>query len=546
MLKEITINNFAIIKQMNISFDSGLSVITGQTGAGKSIVIDAIEQLLGSRTSKDKIANNSEYAYIEGVFDVNDQIKKILIENNVFFDDDYLFISKNIKSDGKSQIKINNKMVTNEIIKNLSKELIEIHSQNSTYELLQQTNQQQYIDSFFNDQENIILDNYILTFNEYTKALKEKSNLLNQTIDSDLLSFYQEQLKVIDDNLLSEQEVEELEAQEKYYKEFKNINDLLNETISLINDDYIYNINRVSENLTNLSVFDEELNKYVTKTNDIYYELKELSNVLLNKSNNLFYDEDENEKIREQLFNFQKLMKKYSYSYETILENKESLINKIDLINNSDTILNQLENKIKENKQKIEDYAIQLNNIRKKYIDYIEVEILKYLKQLYLKDADFKIQLEECELYSLGNTKVNFMFNANIGSQLRLLKDVASGGELSRLMLALKIIKIDDNKTYIFDEVDTGVSGEVADSIGKLLKQLSKKNNVIAITHLPQVARYADNHLYIEKALDDNFMSSNAFYLNREERVNKIALMLSGDKVSDLALKHAKELLDNE
>lgn len=546
MLKEITINNFAIIKQMNISFDSGLSVITGQTGAGKSIVIDAIEQLLGSRTSKDKIANNSEHAYIEGVFDVNDQIKKILIENNVFFDDDYLFISKNIKSDGKTQIKINNKMVTNEIIKNLSKELIEIHSQNSTYELLQQTSQQQYIDSFFNDQENIILDNYILTFNEYTKALKEKSNLLNQTIDSDLLSFYQEQLKVIDDNLLSEQEVEELEAQEKYYKEFKNINDLLNETISLINDDYIYNINRVSENLTNLSIFDEELNKYVTKTNDIYYELKEVSNVLLNKSNNLFYDEDENEKIREQLFNFQKLMKKYSYSYETILENKESLINKIDLINNSDTILNQLENKIKENKQKIEDYAIQLNNIRKKYIDYIEVEILKYLKQLYLKDADFKIQLEECELYSLGNTKVNFMFNANIGSQLRLLKDVASGGELSRLMLALKIIKIDDNKTYIFDEVDTGVSGEVADSIGKLLKQLSKKNNVIAITHLPQVARYADNHLYIEKALDDNFMSSNAFYLNREERVNKIALMLSGDKVSDLALKHAKELLDNE
>lgn len=546
MLKEITINNFAIIKQMNISFDSGLSVITGQTGAGKSIVIDAIEQLLGSRTSKDKIANNSEYAYIEGVFDVNDQIKKILIENNVFFDDDYLFISKNIKSDGKTQIKINNKMVTNEIIKNLSKELIEIHSQNSTYELLQQTSQQQYIDSFFNDQENIILDNYILTFNEYTKALKEKSNLLNQTIDSDLLSFYQEQLKVIDDNLLSEQEVEELEAQEKYYKEFKNINDLLNETISLINDDYIYNINRVSENLTNLSVFDEELNKYAAKTTDIYYELKELSNVLLNKSNNLFYDEDENEKIREQLFNFQKLMKKYSYSYETILENKESLINKIDLINNSDTILNQLEDKIKENKQKIEDYAIQLNNIRKKYIDYVEVEILKYLKQLYLKDADFKIQLEECELYSLGNTKVNFMFNANIGSQLRLLKDVASGGELSRLMLALKIIKIDDNKTYIFDEVDTGVSGEVADSIGKLLKQLSKKNNVIAITHLPQVARYADNHLYIEKALDDNFMSSNAFYLNRVERVNKIALMLSGEKVSDLALKHAKELLDNE
>lgn len=546
MLKEITINNFAIIKQMNISFESGLSVITGQTGAGKSIVIDAIEQLLGSRTTKAKIANNSDFAYIEGVFDINDIIKTILVENNIFFEDDYLFISKNIKSDGKTQLKINNKLVTNELIKLISNELIEIHSQNAAYELLIQTNQQKYIDSFFNFEEINLLNKYQNVYYDYIKNLKDKDSLLSETIDSDLILFYKNQLQEIENNLLSEEEVVELERQENYFKEFEKINYLLNDSINLVNDEYLSKLNKLSTNLRDLSVLDEKYNDLIIKTNDIYYDLQEINKTISIKLNELYFDENEYEKIKDKLYNYNKLIKKHSYSHESVIAKLEDLNKKIDLINNSDSILKNLDKMIVENKEKLSIYASEINDIRRKYIKTIELDIHNYLKQLYLNDAEFKIVLEECDYTNIGNTKANFMFNANIGSQLKLLKDVASGGELSRLMLALKIIKIDKDKTYIFDEVDTGVSGEVADSIGKLLKKLSKNNNVIAITHLAQVARYADNHLYIEKALNDDFMSSNAFYLDKNSRINKIAMMLSGDKISDLAIEHAKELLDYE
>lgn len=546
MLKEININNFAIIKQMNIDFEPGMTIITGQTGAGKSIVIDAIEQLLGSRTIKDKIATNSDFAYIEGVFEYNEVIKEILIANDLYFEDDFLFISKKIKSDGKTQLKINNRLVTNELVKLIGSELIEIHSQNESYELLNQANQQSYLDSFFNEEESNIYQEYIIEYYNYKKLKKEKADLMKDSVDSDLLSFYQEQLKEIDTYLLAEDQVNNLETQENYYKEYEKVNNLLNDTNNLLSDKYLDTLNIVSNNLDSLSNIDEKYQNISTKITDIYFELKDINNNLIDDLKKLFYDEDEYEIIKEKLYNHQRLLKKYSYSYEDIVNKKETLLKNINYILNSDEILHNLDQKITNSSKTLFILTNQINEYRHKYLNEIENKITFFLKQLYLKDAVFKIEIEETDFNNYGNTKINFMFNANKGSQLRLLKNVASGGELSRLMLALKVLKIKSDKTYIFDEVDIGVSGEVADAIGKLLKQLSNNNNVIAITHLAQVARYSDHHLFIEKSIDDDYTTSNAYYLDDEEKVNKLALMLSGDKVSNLALQHAKELLNYE
>ena len=547
MLKQINIQNFAIINKMTIDFAAGLTIITGQTGAGKSIVIDAIEQLLGARAAQSMVADNNEFALIEGIFDYNKTIESILKENDFIMEEDYLIISKKIKSDGKSQLKLNNKLVTNDLIRQIGQHLVEIHSQNATYLLSEQVSQQAFIDNLFSKNEQQIYQNYQKDYQEYQELLTKYTDLKNNTIDPELLSFYQEQLKEIEINNLSDAEVEQLTNQEAYYKDFEKISERLTNALKIIDSNNVLeSLSTISNEVSKLSDVNDNFNKLASTIDEIYYNTIDFNDLLKTEYNSLSFDSNEYELIKEKLFNYQKMIKKYSYSSYEVNAKITDLEQKIDFILNSDSLVKKFEAQIKESKTNLTKQANELNKIRLNYCAKIEKEIHRHLNDLYLKDALFKVELMTSNLTRYGSDKVVFKFSANKGNIPKEIGLVASGGELSRLMLALKIVSLTyDDKMYIFDEIDAGVSGEVAAAIGKKVKEISLNNDVICITHLPQVAIYAKNHLYIEKSSNKQFTTSNCYYLDGDLRINELAKMLSGDKITDSALIHAKELLNH-
>ncbi|MDR1782464.1 MAG: DNA repair protein RecN [Bacilli bacterium] len=547
MLLQISIKNFAIIEKMNIDFSNGLTIITGQTGAGKSIVIDAIEQLLGRRASSTLVGHHDELATIEGIFECNNKITNYLKDNDIELEDDVIIINKKIYKDGKSQLRLNNKIITLDIIRNMANLLIEIISQNSTTSINSNDKQLEYIDSFFNDVEKEKLNEYYLIFKEYNKTKNEYNDFLTNKVDDNLLEYYQNQLNDINDNYIDKNELEELNEKESYYNQFETINENLQKIILLFkNNNILDNLFEITMLTNKLSEINSNLDNINNQINDNYYNLNNIYEQLVNELNNLNFDENELETLKSKLFNYQIMAKKYSYSDAIIEETRNDLINKIDFINNSSSIKEKYLNKIKDYENKLITLAEIINKFRIKYINDIENNISKQLNNLYLKDARFKIKTFEDNLKESGNFKVEFLFSANKGIELKPMNSIASGGELSRLLLALKSIKmIKDDVLYIFDEIDVGVSGQVANAVGKTMKDLSLNNNIIAITHLPQVAAYANHHLYIEKDNTKNITTSNCYYLNKEQQIEEIAKMISSEKVTKSSLIHARELIDN-
>lgn len=546
MLEQINIQNFAIIKNTIIEFKSGMNVITGQTGAGKSIVVDAIEQLLGQRANANMVGMNQDFALIEGVFSLNEELEAFLKQRDIILEDDQLIISKKIKNDGKSQLRLNNKIVTNELVKSIAPYLVEIHSQNHNYDLFSTNTQRAYIDSFFTVQEQEVLGDYQVVFNQYKQELNNYNQLLNETIDPELLAFYSDQLKEITDNFIEETAIKELEEKEEYFKEFEQLHKYLNTSNQLlVHANVIEQVNELTNNLSNISDINDDYSLLYQQANDLYYGLLDLKDKVSLETNALYFDEDEYQIVQSKLFNYHKLLKKYSYSEKVLFAKKNELENKISFINNSEDLISKQELKVKQLKEQVISLAQLISEYRKKYSEYISKEIKKHLDDLCLENAEFTIEFTNQELDKYGQDQVNFLFNANLGNNPKPLNQVASGGEIARLMLALKIIRVNPNILYIFDEIDTGVSGLVADAIGKEMKRLAQDNTIIAITHLPQVAAYADHHLYIEKIDTDNISTSNCLYLDNDGRIKEIATMISGETISENALSHAKELLNN-
>ncbi|MEG0569854.1 MAG: AAA family ATPase, partial [Erysipelotrichales bacterium] len=382
MLKQINISNFAIIEKASIDFDSNLTVITGQTGAGKSIVIDAIEQLLGARASSSMVSYKEDSAFIEGVFEYNDTIEQLLNKHDIDLEDEYLFITKRIKKDGKSQLKINDRIVRNDLVKQVGLHLVEIHSQHATYLLNEQVNQQKFIDNFFNTKEQEVFNEYKELYKQHTKSLQELEDFNNNVVDPELLSFYKDQLKDIEDNLIDEDKVEELTNKEKYYQEFEKISTHITSILAYFNNGLKENINDISIQLDKLSDVNEQYSKISEKANDIYYDLDDLHQQINEEYSNLNFDDYEYDLIKEQLFNYNKMIKKYSYSHEEVNNKIDDLNNKIDYINNSSSIILKLENKIKEEEQELKEKAKELDVFRLKYIKEITSKVNIHLKDL--------------------------------------------------------------------------------------------------------------------------------------------------------------------
>ena len=549
MLKSLRITNYAIIDEINIEFHKEMTAFTGETGAGKSIIIDAIGQLLGQRASADMVKTGSNKAFIEGVFDISQKasIKETLEEFG--FDDieNDIVVSKTITTDGKSTCRLNYRIVNVTILKEIIGNMVDIHSQFETQYLLNQKIHIDLLDQYAANEIEVLLNEYQNQYKEYVKKKNELKKFLEKPLDQEELEYLESQLQEIEEASIKENEYDDLLNEKKQMDEYEKINQNLSTIMNELDGQYgslpvLQSSLHTLEKLVFIPLFE----KIYEEFEEGYYKIQDSYDEMQNYMQHLEFDEYRYQEIQERMFLIQRIQKKFGYSIEKINEYKSNLQQKIEVIQNQDTYVLTLENDIKKLKKQALDYALKIHEVRKKYALILEEKIMQQLHDLYMEKAIFTISIQKNDtLNSKGIDTVDFLISTNVGQSLKPLHKVASGGELSRLMLGLKIVFADVThiSTIIFDEVDTGVSGKIADRIGHKMKELSEHSQVICITHLPQVASYATHHLFVYKESTSETTYTKTKYLNFDEKINEIATMLSGNKISSSSIEAAKDLL---
>ena len=545
MLKSLFISSFVIIDQTTVDFDEGMTALTGETGAGKSIIINALEQLCGARASSSLVRKGSKKAVIEGVFDMNDSIQKILDELNIDGDDD-LIITKEILDNGRSTIKINYRTVTNSALKQVAPYLLDIHSQYQTQEIFNVKNHLKILQSFMNHQDDSLLSEYHKHYFEYKKISQKIKKLEQEDLSDERIEYYQKQYDELKDFEYTDEIIDQLEEElrmmknyESMHKYMTDFNEAMSDKQGALNqiNDALSAIGHMNDTESFSALYDEFYNQY--------YSMQDIVDRIGTAFDSIDFDEYRFNELQEELFTIHRLQRKYGYSVDDIYQAQTELKEKLDAALNREDVLADL------NKQKDQAYheayqiASKLTSLREEqgliFVDTLEKE----LKDLYLPDAKLKVDIKECSLSDTGKDDITFMVSMNKGQAFTPLNETASGGEISRLMLAIKTITMNQNQmnTLVFDEIDTGVSGKVADAIGLKMHSISLNNQVLCITHLPQVAIHADHHYAIKKSSHDEETYSTLAVLSEDERIEEIAKMLSGDVVTAEAIDNAKRLL---
>lgn len=545
MLKSLFISSFVIIDQTTVDFDEGMTALTGETGAGKSIIINALEQLCGARASSSLVRKGSKKAVIEGVFDMNDSIQKILDELNIDGDDD-LIITKEILDNGRSTIKINYRTVTNSALKQVAPYLLDIHSQYQTQEIFNVKNHLKILQSFMNHQDDSLLSEYHKHYFEYKKISQKIKKLEQEDLSDERIEYYQKQYDEIKDFEYTDEIIDQLEEElrmmknyESMHKYMTDFNEAMSDKQGALNqiNDALSALGHMNDTESFSALYDEFYNQY--------YSMQDIVDRIGTAFDSIDFDEYRFNELQEELFTIHRLQRKYGYSVDDIYQAQTELKEKLDAALNREDVLADL------NKQKDQAYheayqiASKLTSLREEqgliFVDTLEKE----LKDLYLPDAKLKVDIKECSLSDTGKDDITFMVSMNKGQAFTPLNETASGGEISRLMLAIKTITMNQNQmnTLVFDEIDTGVSGKVADAIGLKMHSISLNNQVLCITHLPQVAIHADHHYAIKKSSHDEETYSTLAVLSEDERIEEIAKMLSGDVVTAEAIDNAKRLL---
>lgn len=541
MLKYLYIKDFIIINEIHLDLQDGFSAFTGETGAGKSIMVDAISLLCGQRISGDLISKGKSKSIIEGVFDFSNSnnIKKILEEIDVDINEDVI-ITREIKVDGKSSIKINHRMVNLSIVKEIMDNVLDIHSQHDNQYLLKSKNHINLLNSYLNEDDLIYVVDSL--YKEYRKLKDEMDKALNEVYNPDDLDFFQYEVDEINNANLKIGEDEEIEVKEKEYSLISKNLEKLNTAISIYENNFqddFFRLNRLTEDI-DIKVL-EDANQ-VIKT--AYYDVDDALSTIKVYLNNLEINEEDINLLQERAYEISRLKRKYGGSIKSIFEYREDLLNKIQIINNRQEYLDKMSLKVDEALSKFNVEAKKLSDIRYKKALLLDKEIESILNDLMLPNAKFKTSITSNVLNKNGIDDVEFLISMNKGEDLKPLSKVASGGELSRLMLGLKVIfsKLQGINTIIFDEIDSGVSGPVASAIGLKMKELSKYAQVFSITHLAQVASCANHHYHVSKSSDDKKTSTIIKVLNDEERINELAILSTG-VLSDVSKEAAKELL---
>ena len=551
MLLELNIENFAIIENMKIEFESGLNVLTGETGSGKSIIIDSLGLVLGQRANKDIIKKGKDRAFIEAVFSSYDEETRDLLLEYGIDSGDLVVVSKEIREKGPSITRVNNRTVTSQILSKISSHLIDIFAQHESISLMDNKNQLKLIDDFSGKvQRQLLADlkELVEEINSLKNEYNEKSNMeQNKDREIDLLEY---QIKEIEDAGLSDYDDEEL------YDDFNALNNMtdtlikLSEAKSLINEGYETSslediLDRVIANVVDVTSYNKDLKEVEENLEDIRFRISDIAKELDRYINTSEIDEERLQFLKERIDLVNNLKLKYGNNVKAITIFFNEISERLRFLQNFEDNLNKLLKKIKEKEKEALILAEKISQNRKKTARILEKKVEEEINKLNIKDAKFKIDIKEKDLSFDGIDKIEFLIAPNLGQDLMPMAKVASGGEMSRIMLGFKsiIAEKDNIPTLVFDEIDTGISGKTAQIVGNKIKEVSKDRQVIVISHLPQIVALADTHFAIKKDVVNNSTISTIDKLSYDERVNEVARLIGGMNISEIAIETAKEMI---
>ncbi len=552
MLESLFINNIAVIEKAEIDFAKGFNVLTGETGAGKSIIIDAIGAVLGERTSKDLIRTGSDKASVTAMFDVSDKaIVKAVEDLGVDMADGQLQLYREIRQNGKTICKINGTPVTTAMLKDVGVKLVAVHGQHDSYELLSTDIHGKYLDAY--GKLETLLGKYLESFNQL-KIIKKQLDLLSDNEEEkerrrDLLIYQIEEIESVDIKI---GEKDELVKRRDLIRNSANVSRSISAVRELLNGDgeadgIISMVETAAEELDSVSSDVDYLETCSEKLRDVEYALQDIGRELREKESLVEFDEGELEEAEDRIDLLYKLSLKYGKDEQEILDKLELYKKELADIEMSGERIEELSAEFESYKTKAIALAKELSVKRKECAVNFAEKVKENLKFLNMPNVDFSVQLERCNLYNGGCDKIQFMVSANSGEAPKPMSKIASGGELSRIMLAIKAILSKDAgiDTMIFDEIDTGISGEAANKVGKKIKELSSHTQVLCITHLAQIAAMANNHLFINKQTSSEKTYTSVETLDTNGRIDELARIIGGDEITDTKRTMAKEMLDN-
>jgi len=536
MITTLHIKNIGIIDDLSIDLNQGLNVLTGETGAGKTLIIDSIGIISGGRFSKEMIRKGENTSYIEiCMYEPN---SKEAIDGNII-------VSRQIWANGRNMCKINGRMVTVNELKDFMKRYIEIHGQNDNQTLLESKTHLMYLDSFIGDKIIEIKSKYYEKYQRFNEInIELKANYGDEKERERKLDLLRYQISEIEEANLTENEEEILEEKRKIMLNSEKISNNLNRADEAIQNSSIDSLSIAIRALEKIETIDKNYEKVSSNLKGIYYELQELARDISNYKEDIYFDEQERNKTEERLDLINSLKRKYGNTIKEILEYKKEIQEEIQHIENLEDYNNKLKSELEQIQNEMEEMSEQINKIRVKQAQKLSESINLELKDLEMKNAKINVKVEKQENFNKeGKDKVEFLISTNLGEDEKELIKIASGGEMSRIMLAIKKVLSDTDKTpvMIFDEIDTGISGNAANAVAEKLNLISKFHQVLCISHLPNIAAAADYNYFISKKVTNERTNTNVKLLQEKEVIEEIARISSG-KVNDVTIKYATQL----
>lgn len=553
MLQSLSIKQFAIIDTLDIQFSDGLTVLSGETGAGKSIIIDAIGQLIGMRASSEFVRHGEKKAIIEGIFDIDDakdairQLETLGIDIN----EDFLIVKREIFSSGKSICRINNQTVTLQDLRQVMQSLLDIHGQHETQSLLKQKYHVELLDRYADGEYIDELQQYAQSYEQHQEKIKELEALesadqaLLQRLD--LMKFQYDELK---EAQLKEGEIEQLEIDIKRIQNSENLSLALNAAYVTLTDEHAITdrLYTLSSELQNVNqILPETFEKLKEEVDQFYYTLEDAKHQIYEEINQTEFDEQYLNELESRMNLLNNLKRKYGKDISDLRIYQEKIADEINKIENYEESTSKLREEIQQLSQQVQEDGEKLTKARRIVARQLRDRIVNEIQYLQMKDANLEISFKPYETPQKdGLERIEFLISPNKGEPLKSLNKIASGGELSRIMLALKsiFVRAHGQTAILFDEVDSGVSGQAAQKMAEKMKDIASVIQVICISHLPQVASMSDHHLYISKHEKDDRTTTTVRELTGDARIDEIARMISGATVTELTRQNAKEMIE--
>ena len=553
MLLEISIKNFAIIEAISLNFEKGMTVLTGETGAGKSIIIDAMNMMLGARATTDVIRHGTSKAEIEGLFSVenNRDLQELFDEQGIELGDE-IIIRREILQNGRSVSRVNGQMVNLSVLRSIGQYLVDIHGQHDQEELMRPQLHIQMLDGFGDAGFLELKQAYQTNFDAYRKMRKQlleiKKNQEEHKARIEMLEF---QMAEIESASLQPGEDLKLNQERDKLLNHKNIADTLTNAYTMLdNEEFssLANVRSAMNDMESLEEYDVEYREISTSLSESYYVLEDVTKRLEDIIEDLDFDGNRLMQIESRLDLIHAITRKYGGNVDDVLMYFAKITEEYNLLTGNNLSSDDMEAELKKLEVSLVDLATKLASARHNLAQQLEIEIQQELKDLYMEKAQFQVQFTKGKFTREGNESVEFYISTNPGEDFKPLVKVASGGELSRLMLAIKsaFSRKEGKTSIVFDEVDTGVSGRVAQAIAQKIHKIGQNGQVLAISHLPQVIAIADYQFFIEKISNDHSTVSTVRLLTVEERVEEVAKMLAGENVTEAALSQARELLQSK